>query len=82
MHTLTGATRRHRPAAPDPRVLYCQRTGAAVSNDAIWHRPRSGAGHWVINLLDTQLRRAPEQLACVDDFGSLVPVPAGCGMVS
>lgn len=65
-----------RPArAPDPRVLYCARSCAAVTNDAIWHRPRnSAAGHWAINPLDARLHRAPEQLAVVDDFGSLVVV--------
>lgn len=59
--------------APDPRVLYCARSCAAVTNDAIWHRPRTG-GTWAINLLDTRLHRAPEQRAVVDDFGNLVVV--------
>jgi hypothetical protein len=70
---MIGAAPRPRPA-PDPRVLYCARSCAAVSNDAIWHRPRNGAGHWVINLLDARLLRAPEQRAVVDDFGDLVVV--------
>lgn len=68
-------TANHRPRrAPDPRVLYCARSGAAVTNDAIWHRPRTGAGTWAINLLDIRLHRAPEQRAVVDDFGNLVVV--------
>lgn len=61
-------------SATDPRVLYCARSGAAVTNDAIWHRPRQGAGHWAINLLDARLHRAPELRAVVDDFGDLVVV--------
>lgn len=65
---------RPRPT-PDPRVLYCARSGAAVSNDAVWHRKRnSAAGYWAINTLDARLHRAPELLAVVDDFGSLVVV--------
>lgn len=60
--------------APDPRVLYCARSCAGVSNDAVWHRPRTGAGHWAINLLDARLHRAPELRAVVDDFGTLVVV--------
>lgn len=69
---MTAALPRPRPA-PDPRVLYCARSGAGVSNDAIWHRPRTD-GYWAINLLDVRLHRAPEQRAVVDDFGSLVVV--------
>lgn len=64
---------RHR-RQPDPRVLYCARSGAAVTNDAIWHHPRRGARHWLINLLDARLQRCPEQRAVVDDFGDLVVV--------
>ena len=62
------------PSTPDPRVLCCARSCAAVSNDAICHRPRDGAGTWAINLLDVRLRRAPEVRAVVDDFGTLVVV--------
>lgn len=68
-HTPTRPRR-----APDPRVLYCARSGAAVTNEAIWHRPRAGAGHWAINLLDARLQRTPELRAVVDDFGNLVVV--------
>lgn len=68
---LTSVT--HQRRAPDPRVLYCARSCAAVSNDAVWHRPR-GDGHWAINLLDARLHRAPELRAVVDDFGDLVVV--------
>lgn len=66
--------RTHQRPAPDPRVLYCARSGAAVSNDAIWHYPRAGHHHVVITRLDWQLRRAPEQRAVIDDFGNLVVV--------
>lgn len=73
---IDTATRhnRHRHQS-DPRVLYCARTCAAVSNDAIWHHPRRGSPHWLINLLDVRLRRSPELRAVVDDFGDLVVVP-------
>lgn len=60
-------------AKPDPKVLYCARSGAAVTDGAIWHRPRTD-GYWAINLLDARLHRAPEQRAVVDDFGNLVEV--------
>lgn len=59
---------------PDPRVLYCARSGAAVSNDAIWHYARQGARHLIINRLDHQLQRLPEQRAVMDDRGDLVVV--------
>ena len=71
---MIAAPTRPRPA-PDPRVLYCACSCAAVSNDAIWHRPRAG-GTWAINLLDARLHRAPELRAVVDDFGNLVVVSA------
>lgn len=65
---------RARQRQPDPRVLYCARSGAAVTDQAIWYRPRVGAGHWLIHQLDIRCRPAPEQMAVVDDFGSLVVV--------
>lgn len=82
MHTLPGATRRHRPAAPDPRVLYCARTGAAVSNDAIWYRDKEVHFRWLVETLDINLQRAPAIPAFTDDFGNLVLMPACSGVVS
>lgn len=60
---------------PDPRVLYCNRTGAAVSNDAIWSRDPADRRRWLINTLDVKLQRQAAVPAVVDDFGSLVVVP-------
>lgn len=62
-----------RPAA-DPRVLYCARSGAAVSNDAIWHRDPKDRRRWLINTLDVKLQRAPAVPAVMNDFGDLVVV--------
>lgn len=59
---------------PDPRVLYCNRTGAAVSNDAIWSRDPADRRRWLINTLDVKLQRQAAVPAVCDDFGSLVEV--------
>lgn len=61
-------------AAPDPRVYYCARSGAAVSNDAIWFYARQGARRLIVTTLDHQLQRLPEQRAVMDDRGDLVVV--------
>lgn len=58
----------------DPRVLYCNRTGAAVSNDAIWSRDPADRSRWLINTLDLKLQRSAAVPAVMDDFGSLVEV--------
>lgn len=60
--------------APDPRVLYCARSGAAVSNDAIWHYARQGARRVIVNMLDERLERKPDQPTVMDDHGNLVVV--------
>lgn len=61
--------------APDPRVLYCARSGAAVSNDAIWHYARQGERHLLVTPLDARLQRMPSQRAVMDDHGNLVVQP-------
>lgn len=59
---------------PDPRVLYCNRTGAAVSNDAIWSRSPTDRRLWLVHNLDLKLQRSPAVSAVMDDFGNLVQV--------
>lgn len=59
---------------PDPRVLYCNRTGAAVSNDAIWSRSPTDRRLWLVHSLDLKLQRSPAVSAVMDDFGNLVQV--------
>ena len=61
-------------AQPDPRVLYCARSGAAVSNDAIWVRDSTNRVHWLVHRLDLKLQRLPPAIAVMDDFGNLVEV--------
>jgi len=59
---------------PDPRVLYCNRTGAAVSNDAIWSRDPADRRLWLVHSLDLKLQRSAAVPAVMDDFGNLVQV--------
>lgn len=59
---------------PDPRVLYCNRTGAAVSNDAIWNRDPADRRLWQVHSLDLKLQRSAAVPAVMDDFGTLVEV--------
>lgn len=59
---------------PDPRVLYCNRTGAAVSNDAIWSRNPVDRRLWLVHSLDLKLQRSAAVPAVMDDFGNLVQV--------
>lgn len=59
---------------PDPRVLYCNRTGAAVSNDAIWSRDPADRRLWLVHSLDIKLQRSAAVPAVMDDFGNLVEV--------
>lgn len=59
---------------PDPRVLYCNRTGAAVSNDAIWSRSPTDRRLWLVHSLDLKLQRSAAVSAVMDDFGNLVQV--------
>ncbi len=61
-------------AQPDPRVLYCNRTGAAVSNDAIWSRDPADRRLWLVHSLDIKLQRSAAVPAVMDDFGNLVEV--------
>ena len=61
-------------AQVDPRVLYCNRTGAAVSNDAIWSRDPADRRRWNIHALDLKLQRSAAVSAVMDDFGDLVEV--------
>jgi hypothetical protein len=58
----------------DPRVLYCNRTGAAVSNDAIWSRNPADRRLWLLHSLDLKLQRSAAVSAVMDDFGNLVEV--------
>ena len=58
----------------DPRVYYCARSGAAVSNDAIWGRDPEDRSRWLINTLDFKLQRSAAIPAVMDDFGTLVEV--------
>lgn len=59
----------------DPRVLYCNRTGAAVSNDAIWCRDLADRRLWQVYSLDLKLQCSAAVPAVMDDFGNLVTVP-------
>lgn len=59
---------------PDPRVLYCNRTGAAVSNDAIWSRDPADRRLWLVHSLDIKLQRSAAVPVVMDDFGNLVEV--------
>lgn len=61
-------------AQPDPHVLYCNRTGAAVSNDAIWNRDPKDRRLWLVHALDLKLQRSAAVRAVMDDFGNLVRV--------
>ena len=58
----------------NPRVLYCNRTGAAVSNEAIWSRSPTDRRLWLVHSLDLKLQRSAAVPAVMDDFGSLVEV--------
>jgi len=60
----------------DPRVLYCNRTGAAVSNDAIWSRDPHNRSRWLVHSLDLKLQRSAAVPAVMDDFGNLVELSA------